>query len=334
MPAEYDDLLVRALELHKRWRNRDPFPSIAPALLNRADILDYVNATGMVVDFDASRLKDAAYKMVLHSEIWYWDERRGGEYYKKDLEDGSDFVIQKNSIVFVRPKERFLLPSYIALRFNLDVGLVHKGMLLGTGPLINPGYCGELMIPLHNLVSVEHTIKIGKPIISVEFTKLSPNIAWNPNYAPCLDQDLLRRSGVCIISERNDLDKATFAYYRSKALGNNVAIRSALIDAMSEFEKKTSELQKSLDESKKVTDRFSNLSIIGTVVFFVTLMGTFLTNCQFVQDNKEHVTAAVSVTDTRISIIDHNVRSLEEKLNSLKVSVDEQKSRQANKQYR
>ncbi|NBB81755.1 MAG: hypothetical protein GVY36_20345 [Verrucomicrobia bacterium] len=82
--------------------------------------------------------------------------------------------VRRNSIVYVTTDETFLLPHYLAVRFNLHITLVHCGFLLGTGPLVDPGFCGQLLIPLHNLTNNDYEIKRGEEIIWVEFTKTSP----------------------------------------------------------------------------------------------------------------------------------------------------------------
>ena len=65
------------------------------------------------------------------------------------------------------------MPLYIAVRFNLRITHVHRGLLLGTGPLVDPGFHGKLLIPLHNLTSDEYTIRGDEGLIWMEFTKTS-----------------------------------------------------------------------------------------------------------------------------------------------------------------
>jgi hypothetical protein len=45
--------------------------------------------------------------------------------------------------------------------------------LLGTGPLVDPGFHGKLLVPLHNLTSDEYTIRGDEGLIWMEFTKTS-----------------------------------------------------------------------------------------------------------------------------------------------------------------
>jgi hypothetical protein len=42
---------AEADQKYRQYKSKDPFPNIAPALLNSADIMDYVSATGMIYPF-------------------------------------------------------------------------------------------------------------------------------------------------------------------------------------------------------------------------------------------------------------------------------------------
>lgn len=51
----------------------DPFPSIPPALLNSADIADYVIATQMIDPFDEGKLKSGSYEIPCGGEVTIWE---------------------------------------------------------------------------------------------------------------------------------------------------------------------------------------------------------------------------------------------------------------------
>ena len=168
------------------WRShpcykRDPLPEIPPALLNSVDIKRYID-NGCLIDpdkFEKNRLQPASYQMKFLGEAHYWEHENG--VLKRKIEilcERSIFEIKKNSIVYILLREQFRLPEYIIARFNLHIRLVHKGLLLGTGPMVHPGFFGKLFIPLHNLTDNDYMIKCGGPLIWVEFTKLSGNAYW------------------------------------------------------------------------------------------------------------------------------------------------------------
>lgn len=158
----------------EKYTSVDPFPEIPPALLNSADVEDYVAATGMIWRFypGSEKAKPASYEVDLLGKCVYWDEE--GKKQIKTLERGDEFTLKRNSIAFVTLEPMFRLPDYIALRFNLKITHVYRGILLGTGPLVDPGYANKLSIPLHNLTTNDYVFRGGDPLIWMEFTKLSP----------------------------------------------------------------------------------------------------------------------------------------------------------------
>lgn len=158
----------------------DPFPSIPPALLNAGDIRAYAEHpdTRLFSPFNENGLKPASYEIAFDGEVHYWEflinENRNSERCVKRLTANDTFTIRPNSIVFVRPATQFRIPAFLAVRFNLSIKRVHQGLLLGTGPLVDPGFNGRLLIPVHNLTSREITIRGKDGFIWVEVTKLSP----------------------------------------------------------------------------------------------------------------------------------------------------------------
>jgi deoxycytidine triphosphate deaminase len=160
--------------LYSSW---DPFPEIAPALLNSADISDYVRVTGMIYPFYKEKLKSASYPVAILGKLIYWDDEE--KECQMDLQKGDYFTLKSNSIAFVTLEPMFRIPNYIALRFNFKITNVYRGILLGTGPLVDPGFVGKLSIPLHNLTSNDYLFKGGEDLIWMEFTKLSGNHEWD-----------------------------------------------------------------------------------------------------------------------------------------------------------
>lgn len=146
-------------------RSIDPLPSVPVALLNSADIIDYVIATGMLHPFrtekgGVKKLKPASYEVDILGEVQYWDQKRS-KWIKDIITQGKEFILARNSIAFVQVEPYFRLPDYIALRFNLKITHVYRGILLGTGPLVDPGFDGKLYIPLHNLTDNDYGVPRG-----------------------------------------------------------------------------------------------------------------------------------------------------------------------------
>ena len=150
----------------------DPFPNVPHALLSAEDIAKYVFATGAISPFypsdECGRLKKAAYEGRIGDAAYIFDEYGAlAPLCVKPL------VVGANSIVFVESDIDFRLPDFLALRFNLQIRHVHRGLLLGTGPLVDPGFWGKLCIPLHNLTDEDYSIPKDEGLIWIEVTKTS-----------------------------------------------------------------------------------------------------------------------------------------------------------------
>lgn len=209
-----------AAKRYEKWKAKDPYPNVQPALLNSADIKAYVKKTGMLYPFYEEDLQGASYKVKIAGKILYWqydDKSLHKGPPKKivtELNCGTDsFDLGPNSIAFVALEPCFRIPEYLALRFNLKIQHIYKGLLLGTGPLVDPGFNGKLFIPLHNLTSNTYRFKYGDTLITMEFTKLSGNVLWD---------NLENAAGHLEIYKREDIPESRdVEEYIVKALAND-----------------------------------------------------------------------------------------------------------------
>jgi hypothetical protein len=87
--------------------------------------------------------------------------------------DKTYFYMEPNSIVYVSSAEKLNLPFYIVARFNLRVKWVYKGILLGTGPQVDPGFKGNLSCPLFNLTDRAVRIKLDEMFATIDFERTS-----------------------------------------------------------------------------------------------------------------------------------------------------------------
>jgi deoxycytidine triphosphate deaminase len=166
-PSSNNYLKKSAEDKYKDFAKIDPFPDIPDALLNSTDVIKYILTVGMIEPFNPENLDGATYTCNFSGKYKFWD----GEGIPNNGE--GELQLRSNSIAFLEVEPMFRIPEYLILRFNLKVQHVYKGLLLGTGPIVDPGFQGNLYIPLHNLTSNEYVIKPNAPLICVEFTKLS-----------------------------------------------------------------------------------------------------------------------------------------------------------------
>ena len=216
------------------------------------------------INFDPSRLKTASYEMRLLGKLYDWRATNDGRLQQRCREicDGDRVEFSRNSITYLWMKEKLLLPEYIAARFNLHIRYVHRGILLGTGPLVDPGFCGSLLIPLHNLTDNDYEVKGGDGIIWVEFTKVSEHEFWSKPkmQRPCYLKPF---------PDTKDFNDP-YQYFRKSDLMEIGGVQSAFKGALGRAEKHA-------DDARKEADRFRRTGrtaiIIGAFAIAVSIAG-------------------------------------------------------------
>ena len=248
----------------EQYKDSDPYPEIEPSLLNSADILSYVKATSCIYPFDEECLKGASYDVKILGEVIYWDE--DGKKQSVLLEKKGDFFdLFPNSIAFVTLQPTFRIPYYLALRFNLKITHIYKGLLLGTGPLVDPGFVGKLSIPLHNLTSNTYRFSAYDELITMEFTKMSSNVLWNKK-----SQERSEKY------KENDIKaNRRVSEYIGKALqkdGLNTVI-SSIPAAMLESKKFVAKAENEARQTRNVVAIQSGVTIVTTCTLIMTCIG-------------------------------------------------------------
>lgn len=168
-------------------------PSILPMGMLSAPQIHYcVQKYNIIEDFCEDNLQAAVYEMRLGSPAVRWEDKKKIIFElsnkklsvrealrTKILHYGSNccehtnvLELPPNSLTFITTIERFNLPRDIIARFNLKSKWVHRGLLLGTGPIVDPGFQSKVLIPLHNFSSLPVCIDFNAAIINVEFTKI------------------------------------------------------------------------------------------------------------------------------------------------------------------
>ena len=136
---------------------------------------------------------------------------------------------------------------------------MHKGILLGTGPLVDAGFFGRLLIPLHNLTDNDYKMDGGDGIIWVEFTKVSENAFWESDGAE-------RPENLKEFPNRKDLDSPIEYIEKSKvteAGGVQSAFKGALDQARTDA-----------DGAHKELEKIKRLGIVAIVIGFFAILGS------------------------------------------------------------
>jgi deoxycytidine triphosphate deaminase len=152
------------------WKYVDPRrndPSRKGMLLSNEIEMFQRNKLLIAEEYEPKNLRPAAYTLRIGSK--FVDSK--GRVGKLDDKKKTHFKMEPNSIVYVSTLERLDLPYYVAARFNLRVKWVYKGILLGTGPQVEPGYRGYLSCPLYNLTDRPLKIEYRQDFATIDFER-------------------------------------------------------------------------------------------------------------------------------------------------------------------
>jgi deoxycytidine triphosphate deaminase/uncharacterized small protein (DUF1192 family) len=298
-----------ALERSKAHRTVDPFPELPAALLSSEHIQAYVRQTGMLYPFfprPDGPLKAASYEINPGGSFIYWDPKTRKKIINA-VGENTPLVLPANSITFVELQSEFFLPDYIAVRFNLRIQHVHRGILLGTGPLVDPGFSGRLLVPLHNLTSDEYKINATDGLIWIEFTKTSRGKiiergdGWEDQF---------------IATDQAKTNRSVEVYFE-KANRNN-PIQSSLQQSVEEIKVRVKSAESAAKNSKNYLVTILGvglISILGAAVsivsFFETVKGTHFSvmgNVNEARHNAADAKADAKVATSEIKQLTENYK--------------------------
>lgn len=320
----------------KLWRDKSVDKSliqaikkIPHALLSSGDIKRVVLATGAISPFfegggRKSRLKKASYEGRIGSKAYEYRSLKRIRAFKREFDipfvkdkyelnqifDGSKdegLVVPKNGIIFVETDLEFRIPDFIALRFNLQIKHVHRGLLLGTGPLVDPGFVGKLCIPIHNLTDEDYYVDKNDGLIWIEFTKTSlPADQEDAARAPLEGNEFQG-------DIRKLIEKAAFRYPKEK-----IAIRSSLPGM---FDQATESALKAESAAKRMAT-FNFLGGLGAVIAIGGLLFTASNFLSGLSGRNEEIAADLRVTVERqqseIKVLSDQVSELTAELERIK----------------
>lgn len=312
---------------------------ILPAgMLSSPHIQFCIDKYKIIKNYDPKCLGPATYNMRIGGDVLAWEKDKKIEFKLEKQEDlnkniRSKIEFKPNSLTFVTTVEEFNLTKDIIARFNLKSKLVHQGLLLGTGPIVDPQLKARLLIPIHNFSNKTITMEFGQELISVEFTKTS-----NPD----LNQTLKDKKNTKYVDNENW--DYSFKKYRERIAGKEVAssVQSqfeAYDDTVKFYEEKLNKITKDTEAALKKSDdtkltllnRQMRFNIIGLVAVVVAIAGLFCMSYQLWDSVDSKAVDAYNLVkqfdnnsvDYRSFALKTNVFELQEKITSLSNSLEQ-----------
>jgi len=279
--ATFPDSDEAAEALFNQYASKDPFPSIPCGLLNSADIQAYLSTVGIMYPVDGNGLKSASCTVSVGTRAIYWDNRK--RLNDLSLRPGEALEVPPNSIVYIWTKEKFRLPPYIAIRFNLKIRNVHQGLLLGTGPLVDPGFEGHLLIPVHNLTTNIYHFREGETFVWVEFTKVTPNKHWTGE------------------KQQPDFDYVTFPAAKKNMKAWDYLDQAGGGPFLSSISDAIQDAQRSAEVAKHEAKRLSSFGWVGLLAVAATMATLVYQGFSLLQDNKGQLQGQIEELKSQMS---------------------------------
>ncbi len=311
-----------AIERYAEYKSKDPFPNVGEALLNSVDLLMYLLTVGIVEPFDVDKLKGVTYECTFSGEAHQFDPKTS-KMKEINLNTGEELILEQNSITYLKIEETFRVPEYMVLRFNLSVSNAYKGVLLGTGPIVDPGFEGNLFIPLHNLTGNKYVIKKGASLIRVEFTKLSGHIDWNNKKKVLFPQlNPITKSTPQNANFSEFINKALFdpkerKFYTS---GDVVSVRSSIPDTISSAANQAKQAQESAKDAENkvnnIMEKLKKWSIIGIIGTVLAVAGLIVSVYSLIHDTNsryDSIAEEVKESSQQINMLEQQIEMLQEK---------------------
>ena len=149
-----------------RNAENDPFPEVTGVLLSDK-IEDYIEKTGLIMLYDKKNIEPASYDLRLGSECYTKAKRR------LLRDDDPDFLIEPYELAVISIYENLNVPRYLVGRWNIRIGLIYKGVLLVSGPQVDPGFRGRLYCTIFNLSTTTIRLRYKEHVATIDFAKTS-----------------------------------------------------------------------------------------------------------------------------------------------------------------
>lgn len=289
----------------------DPLPSHTgkpelPAVLLSDRIAYYGENFGLVVPFNREHLRPASYELGV-----------GDSYYcngkTSELHEGESLTIEPNNLVYIRAKEFFNIPYYMAGRYSVLVRGVYRGLVLDNGLQIDPGFHGHINVPIYNFTSEPKCLKYGERFLAIEFVKTTP-------FEPCppLEADEERdwvRPG--IVSDigypiklfRDDPD----ALYHDRGILEYFVPGETNASAVHYLTVDINDFRDRIADHKKQVERTQRITWVGLAALLVAFLA-ILIPCAFgnrglIADVKADTRSTLERLQERVTVVEETLES-------------------------
>lgn len=131
--------------------------------------------------------------------------------------NGGIFCLPPYGNAIIMTYETLQLPLNVIGRFGLKSGFARKGLIASTGPQVDPGFKGKLIISLLNLVPRSQILSFKETFLTIEFHKLenTPQKSYSGPYqnlediSPDILDDMMRLEGLNLSQVQSQFSELT-----------------------------------------------------------------------------------------------------------------------------
>jgi len=257
----------------------DPDPAVSAGLLLSDRILFYCQRVLLVWPYDQRFIEPASY--TLHAGREYLVSTESGQIESRNLEIDGKVIVPPNGLIYIQFFEEVNLPHYMIARFNLRVSQVYRGLLLGTGPQVDPGFRGRLGCPIHNFTDRDKTIEFGDDLATIDFQKTTPlgETYWpGMNVGQIADRDFeAMRAGVTPIGGLNGAPCKIFNKRNNVVFASYLPAGQSVRSSVAALNTKVDNAQREVDLAKKQIVFYRRVGLGALGALLVGLVTLFLT---------------------------------------------------------
>lgn len=273
------------------------------------DIRKYIEKVNLIDKdlFCDDCLEPASYDFRLGEEYYYVEDPSKRKYFKLS-KDNPVLEIPPNAIVFVSTYETVNIPRYMIARFNVLVHLVYKGLLLGTGPQVDPGFSGRLFCPLHNLSTRPIYLDYKEKFATIDFIKTTSFLSEE-------ERDEIERLSETAKLQKNEITIRDNTY---KLFSPEKLKRESLKDylpAGDEVRSSVDDLNKEVRDLRNTVDKYRRIAY-GVIIVASISLAVLLSNAFFHFSNRIDKSMEVSYESI------NKVEELENKISTIKSNLD------------
>lgn len=178
------------------------------------------------------------------------------------IDEKGTFIIRAGDFAVITSLEGFKLPLDIAGLIGIRSKYARKGIVLLTGPQIDPGFCGVLVIGLFNSSPRDVVLAHGEPLLTISFVKLHQP-AKRGYTGPYQDQDDIPAADLQWLVETEGMSIALI----TQKLGELASSVKAMEASIEDWKHTVDDWKRTVDRS---IDRLQWL--VGLAIGFLSLV--------------------------------------------------------------